>query len=85
MAEHRWRKGATGYVADVAILGCCHVRGTGLGVHTGSIDAVVAGITPFTHNFGSSVVDKRIEEINRVMAYGTIPACIAMNGRIRCA
>ena len=82
MVEHRWRKGTAGYVADIAILGCCHMGRIGLRTLTGCIDTIVAGITPLTHNFRSIVVDKRIEEISRVMAYGTIPCRVVVNRRI---
>jgi hypothetical protein len=32
----------------------------------------VAGVTAFTHNLGSVVIDKRIGEIRRVMAHAAI-------------
>lgn len=84
MIEHRWRKGAAGYMADVAILAGCHMGWIGLGALAGGINTVVTGITPFTHHLGAVVVNKGIEEIGRVMAHGTIPACILMNGCIWC-
>ena len=83
MIEHRRCKGAAGYMTDVAILVCCYMRGIGPGILTDCINTIVAGITPLTHNFGSVVVYKRIEEVSRVMTHRTITACVAMNYRIR--
>ena len=83
MIEHGRHKGTAGYMTDVAILVCCHMRGIGLGILTGCINTIVAGITPFTHNFGSVVVYKRASKIYRVMTRRTISARVAMNCRIR--
>jgi len=79
MIEHRRYKGAAGYVADVAVLICRHMRWIDLGILTGGIDTIVAGITPLTHYCGPGMIYKCTEEAGRVMAHGTIPACVAMN------
>jgi hypothetical protein len=70
-------------MTDAAILACCHMGRVGLGVLTGCINTIVAGITPSAQNFGSVVVYERSGEIYRVMTHRTIGACIAMNCRIR--
>ena len=70
MIKHRWYKGATGYVADTAILVCWNVTGM-LADRTASA-AIMTGVTRFTHNVGAAVVDKCTEEISRVMAGSAI-------------
>lgn len=82
MIEHRWRKGAAGYVTDVAILSCWHMGWIVLGIRAGCINTVVAEIAPFTHDLWPVVVNKRVGKTRRVMAYGTVTACVLMNGRI---
>jgi hypothetical protein len=83
MIKHRWHKGATGYMADIAIFTGCHMRWTGLGIFACCIGTIVAGITPFTHDVGAIMVDKCTEESSRVMAYGTITVGVEMNCCIR--
>ena len=85
MIKHRWYKGTAGYVAGVAILRCCHMGWISLGIFTSCIDTIMTGITLLTCDLWSIMVDKYIEEICRIMAYDTIPACVAMNGRICCS
>ena len=43
---------------------------------------VMAGITPFTYNFGTGMIHKSISEISGVMAYPAILGCVSMNCRI---
>ena len=83
MTENRRCESAAGYMTDVAILICCHMRGIGLGTLAGCVDTIVAGITPLTHNLGSVVVNKRASKIYRVMTRRTISARVAMNCSIR--
>ena len=83
MIKHRWYKGAAGYMADVAIFTGCHMGWIGLGILTSCINTIVAEITPFTHNVGSVMVYKCIEEIGRVMTYDAISVRVAMNDCIR--
>ena len=81
--EHGGHEGSAGHVADVAILRGRYMRRIDLGVLTGSIDTVVAGVTPGSPYLWTVMVDKRIGKIARVMAYGTITAGVLMNRRIR--
>ena len=62
MIKYRWYKGAAGYMADVAVFTGCHMRRIGFGILASCIDTIVTGITPFTYDFGSIMVDKCIEE-----------------------
>jgi hypothetical protein len=78
MIEHRRRKGAWN-VTDTAILICYNV--VRLGILAGCIRAIVAGIAPITQNIRAGVVDKRIGETGRVMAYGAIRVRVLMNWR----
>ena len=83
MIKHRWYKGTTGHMADVAIFIGCHMGWIGLRILAGCIEPIVAGITPFTHNVGSIMVDKCAEESSRVMAGSTIFIGVLMKYCIR--
>ena len=67
MIEHRWRKGAAGYVTNIAILGCYNVRRVGFSPLTRRIGSIVTGIAVNSRNLRAIVVDKRIGKISRVM------------------
>ena len=81
MIKHRRYKGAAGDVADIAILRCWNVAGMFADRTTSA--AIMTGITSFTHNFRSAVVDKCTEESSRVMAGDAIFISALMNRRIR--
>ena len=83
MIKYRWYKGASGHMADIAIFTGWHMRWIGLRNLAGCIATIVAGLTLFTHNVGSVMVDKCIEEISCVMAYDAITVRVAMNCCIR--
>jgi hypothetical protein len=72
MIKHRWYKGAAGYMTDVAIFSSGHMRWIGLRILAGCIDTIMAGITSYTHDVGSVMVDKCTEESSRIMAGSTI-------------
>ncbi|MAF84188.1 MAG: hypothetical protein CL797_08810 [Chromatiales bacterium] len=78
--KHRRRKGTAGYVTDIAIL-VGHDM-IGLGVLTGCIDTVMAGIAAGIQNFRAAVVDKRAGKTSRVVANGAISVRVLMNRRI---
>jgi hypothetical protein len=80
VVEHRRRKRAAGHVTDSAILRCYHM--VRLGGLAGCIGAVVAGLATVTNNARTVMIDKRVGEIGRVVAYGTVPAGVLMNRRI---
>ena len=65
MIEYRRCEGATGYVADPAILGRGDV--IGLGNLAGCIDAVVAGIAAYGEYGRIAVIDERVGKIGCVM------------------
>ena len=44
---------------------------------------VMTGVTPFTHNFGTAMINKCTCEINGIMARSAVLACAAMQCRIR--
>ena len=81
--ENRGHEGTAGHVADVAILRGRHMRRIDLGVLTGCINAIMAGVTPGSPHLWAVMVDKRIGKIARVMAHGTITAGVLMNRSIR--
>ena len=81
MIKHCICKGA-GYVTDTAILvgynmACiltnCTTRAT-----------VMTGVTSFTYNFGTAMINKSLSEISGVMARPAILGSAAMKCRIRC-
>lgn len=82
VVEHRRHKGATGHVADAAILGRRHV--IRLCVLTRGIDAVMTGVTPGCQNLGTRMVDKCIGETGRVVAHGAITTGVLMDRCIGC-
>lgn len=67
MIEHRRCEGATGYVTDIAILICYHVRRIGLGILADCNNTIVAGLTAGSRNLRTAVVDKCVGKICRVM------------------
>lgn len=83
MIEYGRCEGTTRDVADVAILRRRHMRRIDLGVLTGGIDAVVAGVTPCSPHLGTVMVDKRVGKVGRVMTHGTVTAGVLMNRRVR--
>ena len=79
--EYRRDKGSAGHMANVTVLGCRHM--IGLRVLTGGVGTIVAGITTLTHDLGSVVIDKGIEETGGVMTDAAIPAGVLMDRRTR--
>ena len=70
MIKHRRYKGATGYVADIAILVCWNV--TGMLADRATCTAIMTGLALFTYDIRAGMVDKSIEEVCRVMAGAAI-------------
>lgn len=75
MVEHCGHKCTAGHVADVTVIGCRHMRRISLCALARCVDTVVARFTPLTHNIGPAVINKRVEETCRVMAYSTVLCC----------
>ena len=72
----------TGYVTDTAILvgynvACILTNRT-------TRTTVMTGITPFTHYFRTTMINKSTSEISGVMAHPAILACASMQCCIRC-
>lgn len=82
MIKYCRREGTTGYVTNATVLGCWNV--IGLGILSGCIDAVVAGIASIAQYLRTIVIDKRVRKIVCVMAHGTIAGRVLMNRRGRC-
>ena len=76
MIKHCICKGA-GYVTDTAIL----VRYNVVCILTNCTTrtAVMTGVTPFTDNFGTGMIDECSCETIRVMARSTISSSVLMN------
>ena len=81
MIKHSRYKGTAGDVTDSAILYCWNVAGIFTDRTTSA--AIMTGITSFTHDFRSAMVDKSTEESSRVMAGTAIFIGALMNRRIR--
>ena len=81
MIKHRGAKRA-GYVTDTAILvrynvACIFSNRT-------TRTTVMTGVTPFTYNFGTAMINKSVSEISGIMARPAILGCVAMKCCIRC-
>jgi len=81
MIKHCICKGA-GYVTDTAIL----VRYNVACILTNRTTrtAVMTGVTSFTYNFGTAMINKSVSEISGIMARSAILGSAAMKCCIRC-
>ncbi len=81
MIKHCICKGA-GYVTDTAIFVGYNVACILTNCTTGT--AVMTGVTSFTYNFGTAMINKSVSEISGVMARRTVLGSVAMKCRIHC-
>jgi hypothetical protein len=82
MIKHRGGK-STGYVTDAAILVCRNVGRIDPGILANRCRTIMTSVAPFTHNFGSGMINKCGSEISGVMALSAILGSALMNGRSR--
>lgn len=79
--EKRRCEGASGYMADAAILVGHNV--IEFGVLTGRINPVMTGIASAARDFGIGMVDESVCKTYGVVAISTISAGVLVNGRLR--